>query len=339
MNKLFYEEIFRVNEEKQILRKYVDVFLSDLHEYDTRNVAIISNRICVRKGHKYLEIIGLDIFSGKIISLIDNHGKIYGLCSYSENWARLKPKTVIKVPVELCETVFVQTMENQNIQLFNALRIKGEYKILGTTNWVTLMDKYKEVQILTGSDSFELIVDPVTIFKVFELFKNCENSSIYIPVRFPGTHRINISGSNVSLYNPETEKSFNFISSTKKLLDNSGKYLNGLVIAKVIVADNKTTVLIDSTIICEYYQYSKTERNNNLFKKLQQRYEEKYSAAIESYPMSYPMYISDDHYTGEEDDYSDKYKLYDSMEEYCDEYESLRELEAYDEDYFWYEED
>ena len=338
MNRLFYEDIipdFFDDEKNETVREYYDVFLSDLCGHDTRNIAIISNRIYERKGHKYLEIIGLDIFTGKIISLIDNHGRNYALCSYSEDWAKLKTKTVIKVPVELCENVFIQTKTNQKIRSLNTLRIKGKFEILGKTNWVNLKDKYEEVKYLTESDSFKLLVHPVTIFKVFKLFKNCKNSLIYIPVRFPGTHYINISGSKVSLYNPETKKSFNFISATKKLLDNSGKYIDGIVIAKVIIADNKITVLIDNAIICEYYQYSKTDRNNNFFRQIQQHYGIVDVPEIEAYPVD----IRNDYYPSAEDDYSDKYKLYDSMEEYCDEYDDLRDFEMSGEDYFWYEDD
>ena len=90
-----------------------------------RNIAIISKRTYEQNSRKYLKIVGLDIFTGKIVSLIDNHGKSYGLCSYSEDCAKLKPRTVIKVPVELCENVFIKSHKNQNIKLSNALRIKG----------------------------------------------------------------------------------------------------------------------------------------------------------------------------------------------------------------------
>ena len=338
MNRLFYENFISDGfdkEKNEIVREYYDVFLSDLCGCETRNIAIISNRIYKHKGRKYLDIVGLDISTGKIISLIDNHGRNYGLCSYSEDWAKLKTKTVIKVPVELCENVFIQTKTNQKIRSLNTLRIKGKFEILGKTNWVNLKDKYEEVEYLTKSDSFKLLVRPVTIFKVFELFKNCKNSLIYIPVRFPGTHYIKVSGSKVSLYNPETRKSFNFISATKKLLDNSGKYMDGIVIAKVIIADNKITVLINNSIICEYYQYSKTERNNNFFKQIEHCYDIEEVQEIESYPVD----ICNDYYPGAEDDYSDKYRLYDSMEEYCDEYEALHDFEMNGEDYFGYEDD
>ncbi len=339
MNSLFYDELIPtgIDEEKyETVREYYDVFLSDLCGHDIRNIAIISNRICEQKGRKYLKIVGLDIFTGKIVSLIDNHGKNYGLCSYGEDCAKLKSRMVIKVPVELCENVFAQAGKKQSVKLFNALRIKGKFEVLGTTNWFALKEKYEELHYSSESELFKLLVEPISAFKVFELFKNCEDSSIYIPVRFPGTHYIKTEDSGVSLYNPETEKSFDFISATKKLLDNTGKYMDGIVIAKIIIANNKITVLIDKAIICKYFRYSKSERSNDFFNKQQQYYEEENSFNDESYE----GYIyQDDYYPGEADDYSDKYRPYESMEEYCDEYEEFRERQASNENYYWDDED
>ncbi len=335
MNSLFYEELIptSIDEEKyETVRKYYDVFLFDLCGHNIRNIAIISNRICEQKGRKYLKIVGLDIFTGKIVSLIDNHGKNYGLCSYSEECAKLKSRMVIKVPVELCENVFVQATKKQSIKLFNALRIKGKYEVLGTTNWFELRKKYEELRNSTESESFELLVEPISVFKVFELFKNCEDASIYIPVHFPGTHYIKTENSKVSLYNPETGKSFDFISATKKLLDNTGKYVEGIVIAKIIVSDGKITLSLDKAIICKFFRYSKSERNNNFFNKQQQYYEEENLRIAASYR---GYVFQDDYYPGEEDDYSDKYRSYESMEEYCDEYEEFREFEASNGNYFW----
>ncbi|MDD6479482.1 MAG: hypothetical protein PUF48_06740 [Oscillospiraceae bacterium] len=319
-------------EQYDTVRKYYDVFLSDLNGQDIRNIAIISNRICEQKGRKYLKIVGLDVFTGKVVSLIDNHGKNYGLCSYSEDCAKLKSKMVIKVPVELCENVFVQAGKI-SIKLFNVLRIKGKHEVLGTTNWFKLKEKYEKLHYTSKSDLFNLFIQPISAFKVFELFKNSENLSFYIPVRFPGTHYIKTEGAKATLYNPETRKSFNFISTTKKLLYNTGKYMDGIVIAKITIEDNKTTVLIDKAIICKYFRYSKSERNNDFFRKIEQYY-----ADLEAEDMaSYPEYIYDSSgYDDDEADYSDKYRLYDSMEEYCDEYEKFRELETSDEKYFWY---
>lgn len=339
MNSLYYEELVPIgNDEEQYetLRKYYDVFLSDLNGQNIRNIAIISNRICEQKGRKYLKIVGLDIFTGKIVTLIDNHGKNYGLCSYSEDCAKLKSRMVIKVPVELCENVFVQTSKNQSVKLFNALKIKGKYEVLGTTNWFNLKEKYEELHHSSKSGLFKLLVEPISAFKVFELFKNCQDSTIYIPVRFPGTHYIKAEGPMVSLYNPETGKSFKFLSTTKKLLENTGKYMDGIAIAKIIIENNKITVLIDKAIICKYFRYSKSERNNNFFNMQKLYYEEQNS--LNTIP--YDGYIyQDDYYPDEEDDYSDKYRPYESMEEYCDEYEEYREFESSNENYFWDDED
>lgn len=339
MNSLYYEELVPIGideEQYETLRKYYDVFLSDLNGQNIRNIAIISNRICEQRGRKYLKIVGLDVFTGKVVSLIDNHGKNYGLCSYNEDCAKLKSRMVIKVPVELCENVFVQQGKNQSVKLFNVLRMKGKYESLGTTNWFELRKKYEKLHHSSKSGLFKLLVEPISAFKVFELFKNCQDSTIYIPVHFPGTHYIKAEGPMVSLYNPETGKSFDFISSNKKLLDNTEKYIEGIVIAKIIVSNSKITLSLDKAIICKFFRYSKSERNNDFLNKQQQYYEGENSFDNESYE----GYIyQDDYYPGEEDDYSDKYRLYESMEEYCDEYEEYREFESSNENYFWDDED
>ena len=81
MNDLFYEEYlpYDVDEEDQTVLNHHDVFLSDLCGHNIRNIAIISKRTYEQNSRKYLKIVGLDIFTGKIVSLIDNHGKSYGL--------------------------------------------------------------------------------------------------------------------------------------------------------------------------------------------------------------------------------------------------------------------
>lgn len=335
MNSLYYEKLVPtgIDEEKyETVRKYYDVFLSNLNGQDSRNIAIISNRICEQKGRKYLKIVGLDIFTGKIVTLIDNHGKNYGLCSYSEDCAKLKSRMVIKVPVELCENVFVQQGKNQSVKLFNVLRMKGKYEILGTTNWFELRKKYEELRNSTESESFKLLVEPISVFKVFELFKNCEDLSIYIPVHFHGTHHIKTENSKASLYNPETGKSFDFILSNKKLLDNTGKYIEGIVIAKIIVSNDKITLSIDKAIICKFFRYSKSERNNDFFNKQQQYYEEENLRIAASYR---GYVFQDDYYPGEEDDYSDKYRLYGSTGNNYDKNEKYPDsLIVYDK-YFW----
>ena len=352
MNDLFYEEYlpYDVDEEDQTVLNHHDVFLSDLCGHNIRNIAIISKRTYEQKSRKYLKIVGLDIFTGKIVSLIDNHGKSYGLCSYSEDCAKLKPRMVIKVPVELCENVFIKSHKNQNIKLSNALRITGKYEVLGKTNWFALKEK---LYYLCKNELFKLFFEPINAVKIFELFKNHEDTVIYIPVQFPGTHYIKAEGSKLSLYNPETGKSFDFISATNKLLDNVNKYLDGIVVAKITVTNGKITVLIDKPLICQYFRYSKSERNNDTINKLQQDYkeqqelledqryyeehyyEELYSLAAEEYDR---VMFNSGYYPGPEDDYSDKYRPYESMEEYCDEYEESYEFEMSNDNCFWGEE-
>lgn len=335
MDSLYYDEFEPIGfgtEECETVRKYYDAFLSDLCGRNIRNIAIISNRIFERRGRKYLEIVGLDVFTGKIVSLIDNHGKNYGLCSYSEDWAKLKPKTVIKVPVDLCENIFTQVDTKQNVKLFNALRIKGKYDILGTTNWFDLWQKYENLFNSSEDEFAKLFVEPINASKVFELFKNCKDLSLYIPVRFYGTHYIKTEGAKAWLYNPETGKKFDFISTNKKLLDNTGKYLDGIAIAKIIVTQGKTFIFIDKNIVCKYFRYSRTERNEVFFDKQKQYCEEEEDSLN---TMTYDEYIYEDDYYPEEDYYSDKYRPYESMEEYCAEYEEFRELESSNENYYW----
>ena len=344
MNSLFYEEpnpFCLDDDECAIFRKNYDVFLSDLCARDVRNIAIISNQVCEQKGRKYLKIVGLDIFTGKIVSLIDNHGKSYGLCSYSEDWAKLKSKTVIKVPVELCENVFIQECNSHKLRLLNALRTKGKYERLGKTNWHELNCKYSSLYYSSANEEYKLFAKPVNVAKVFELFKSQENLIVHIPVYFSGNHYIKADGSKLKLYNPENEKSFDFISETKKLLDNTGKYLNGIVIAKIIIANGKITVLIDKAINCKYFRYSRNERNYEAFE-AQRQYQEQQDMMLIAQCEREADYLYDflDDIEDNDDDW-DKYRPYTSMEEYCDEYEEVHEYAyeyeceyEYDEEFF-----
>lgn len=181
MNSLYYEELVPIGideEQYETLRKYYDVFLSDLNGQNIRNIAIISNRIFEQRGRKYLKIVGLDVFTGKVVSLIDNHGKNYGLCSYNEDCAKLKSRMVIKVPVGLCENVFVQQGKNQSVKLCNVMRMKGKYEILGTTNWFELRKKYEELR----NSNLAVSIDgkKTTVESAFQSSKVFENGGPYL---------------------------------------------------------------------------------------------------------------------------------------------------------------
>lgn len=122
-------------------RSKKDLFIeSALKEKGIRNIAILVCRTISNKssGNKYIELVGLDIFEGKVVNLVDENGKNKGLHTYKREIANFKFGDVISVPVKFVD----------NCICANMLRICGsgeEIKIIGETDFIKLRAKYKNI--------------------------------------------------------------------------------------------------------------------------------------------------------------------------------------------------
>ena len=100
-------------------------------EKECRNIAILS----CRTVKKYIELVGLDIFEGKVVKLVDENGKKFGLHTYNEKIAMLKYKDIISVPVKFID----------DHKCMNMFRICGDFKKLDSTDFYKLRFKYKMI--------------------------------------------------------------------------------------------------------------------------------------------------------------------------------------------------
>lgn len=142
-------------------KDYLDkkLMLKDLFEIQKRNVVILLNKKVEVKGRRYLELVGLDVFTGKVIKIVDTNGAQFGLHTYNDKVAKLAIKTVIQATFKIYN----------NDTCLNVLRITSDFKVLGRSMLGKLREKYEYV------DS-EIIIDFVnkfnTVFKCWDFYKN-----------------------------------------------------------------------------------------------------------------------------------------------------------------------
>ncbi|NCC86582.1 MAG: hypothetical protein EOM05_01775 [Clostridia bacterium] len=135
-----------------------------------RNIVIILCQKTKRGGKPFLRIIGIDVFTGKVVNVVDTNGSEYGLHSYHNELAKLKEQTVIQAELKTIKNKFH----------LNTLRIVSPIRILGKCNVPKLKEKY---QLLHPSI-------PDFIHNFAEAFAFCsehKNSRSYFIVNFTGT--------------------------------------------------------------------------------------------------------------------------------------------------------
>ena len=153
---------------------YKDLFLlEDLGGREVRNIAIMYIKSEYKNNVKYLLILGVDIFTQKMIRLVDTYGMKYGLCRYCEDYKDLRIKTVIKVPCKIC-----------NDSYLNALRIVGKPMIIGKTNFNSLIKKFRAT-VFCGELFLPFLKLDVPCF--IQILKNNPEKEFYARVSISST--------------------------------------------------------------------------------------------------------------------------------------------------------
>ena len=175
-----------------------------------RNIVII---LCqkIKRGNKpFLRIIGIDVFTGKVVNVVDTNGSEYGLHSYHNELAKLKEQTVIQAEFKTIKNKFH----------LNTLRIVSSFRVLGSSNISKLRQKYDQL--------YPTILGFILSFnEVFSFCESHKNSRSYFIVNF--------TGSKVQAYKDKhqlkMDKYFVDIRDNKyKYKENKGKYFRGRVI-------------------------------------------------------------------------------------------------------------
>lgn len=135
-----------------------------------RNIVIILCQKIKKENKPFLRIIGIDVFTGKVVNVVDTNGSEYGLHSYHNELAKLKEQTVIQAEFKTIKNKFH----------LNTLRIVSPIRILGKCNVPKLKEKY---QLLYPS-----ISDFIHNFaEAFAFCSEHKNSRSYFIVNFTGT--------------------------------------------------------------------------------------------------------------------------------------------------------
>lgn len=139
-----------------------------------RNIVIILCQKVVKTNNHFLRVVGIDVFSGKTVNIVDTNGSSHGLHSYNEEFVKLREQTVIQADFKIFESIFH----------LNTLRIVSEWRILGKSNVPKLRKKYMELPL--GISDFIFSFD-----NIFEFCSSHKNSNIYLLTNFSDT-QVNI---------------------------------------------------------------------------------------------------------------------------------------------------
>jgi hypothetical protein len=162
---------FRVDE-RTLNNRFI---ISDISDKPARNIVILLNKPKQINNKKYLDIIGIDVFTGKVVKVVDTNGAELGLHTYNLSISNLKEQDVIQAMFK----------PYKNNKFLNLLRITSEYTALGKSNVSKLRNKYKALFWVHNNYT---ISDFVTNFNtVFKFLDYNRNTMFYALTRFAGT--------------------------------------------------------------------------------------------------------------------------------------------------------
>lgn len=135
-----------------------------------RVIIIFYKAVEIVNKKKYLKILGIDVYTGTTVLIVDTNSMKYGLHSYQDSFINLKPYSVIKAPFK-----FIKSDEYHNV-----LRITGIFQLLGNSKIILLKEKYD----LLGYTSFVKKFDEIDNFFADDMNKK---KNLHIIVRFSGS--------------------------------------------------------------------------------------------------------------------------------------------------------
>lgn len=135
-----------------------------------RVIVIFYKAVEIVNKKKYLKILGIDVYTGTTVLIVDTNSMKYGLHSYQDSFINLKSYSVIKAPFK-----FIESDEYHNV-----LRITGIFQLLGSSKIILLKEKYD----LLGYTSFVKKFDEIDNFFADDMNKK---KNLHIIVRFSGS--------------------------------------------------------------------------------------------------------------------------------------------------------
>jgi hypothetical protein len=188
LNDLFNGTIIPYEQENDVILSLKKL---DGKTNESKRVIVLAYKsVEILNKKKYLKIIGIDVYSGTTVLIVDTNSMKYGLHSYEDAFISLKPYSVIKAPFK-----YVESDEYANV-----LRITGIFELLGFSNIEMLKIKYDSLGYISFIKHFNELDDFYNINKhnkYDQIFKSSINNGetqyvnnkkeLYTFVRFSGT--------------------------------------------------------------------------------------------------------------------------------------------------------
>ena len=99
---------------------YNDIFCENPRQ--EKDILILAIASVKQKEREYLRIIGLDIWNGRVVTIVDTNGGAYGLHSYQDSWTKIPENSIIQG----------YFMDYVSSQYPHAIRVVSEISVLST---------------------------------------------------------------------------------------------------------------------------------------------------------------------------------------------------------------
>lgn len=133
-----------------------------------RNIVIIDISTVTFNNKSFLRIIGLDILTSTVVSIVDTNGKQYGLYNNTDEFKNIRNNTVIKA-----------RFKYEPLDKFtNVLRISSEFSVIGESDLNKLRIKYNDLDYCNFITSFE---------EISEMVEEHKNKEFYCITHFTGS--------------------------------------------------------------------------------------------------------------------------------------------------------
>lgn|GEM_PF-1753133 len=281
-----------------------DLFIIDNINNYSRNVVILLNNSKKIGKTNYVELIGLDVFTGKLVKIVDTNGLKVGLHTYNSEIINIKEQEVIKASFRIVAT-------NECI---NTFRITSDFQQLGRSNLLKLHDKYNSIFDVDIYKSFD---------SIFRFIENTTCNMFYVITKFTGTEVKQYKTKNkVSKFQIKMDKILVDINDNKiDIKMKEGLYFRGIAVLCIKRLSEKWSFLA-KRLIGKYYSKKELEEIKRASKNTD------FSDMLEINDMYYDEF--------EEDDYElDEYELDDVYYDYDrDEFYSVFDENYYEENMY-----
>jgi len=241
--------------DKSTIKKSLNkrLLFEEISDREKRNIVIVLNEVVEIKGKKYLNIVGIDVFTGRVIKIVDTNGSQYGLHTFNEKFSALDKESVIKATFKICKSEIYG----------NLLRINSEFICLGYSNINKL---YKKYNILYKTDNISFSTCFEDIFQFSELHK--EKQCFFI-TKFKGTKIQFYKGKNNNTkYQLKMDTIFvDIIDNSIALSKVENLYFKGFAIISIVCLSNGSKIVKAHRLIGNYLtekKYIEIEEKNKI---------------------------------------------------------------------------